>query len=178
MLLKFKCSFFRPSLINSVNMNNTFDSFSHPNREECSIVALLMASNEIADANGVTSVTSEAMDEDSITPRDNETSLQGQNNGINNSFSSTSSASFTNMSCQCVKSRCLQLYCECFHSGNVCNDQCRCKDCGNLEEDSEERLAKMAEVLKRNKNAFDEGENKFVKRRRKQKLGCSCTSSK
>jgi hypothetical protein len=52
----------------------------------------------------------------------------------------------------------------------MCNEHCRCKDCGNCDENQAERLLKMASVLKRNSNAFEE-ENSFVKRRRKEKPG-------
>jgi hypothetical protein len=46
-----------------------------------------------------------------------------------------------------------------------------------MEGNSLERLAKLSSVLRKNKNAFDEGENNFAKRRRKERLGCSCSSS-
>ncbi|MED6125959.1 hypothetical protein PIB30_073613 [Stylosanthes scabra] len=39
-------------------------------------------------------------------------------------------------SCNCEKSQCLQLYCECFSSGNFCNDSCSCKTCMNNEENN------------------------------------------
>jgi hypothetical protein len=36
--------------------------------------------------------------------------------------------------CTCVKSKCLKLYCECFASGQLCNDQCKCLECKNRED--------------------------------------------
>ena len=33
--------------------------------------------------------------------------------------------------CKCVKSKCLQLYCECYAGGTICADSCVCIDCKN-----------------------------------------------
>eukprot|EP00127_Corallochytrium_limacisporum_P007117 Clim_evm36s242 gene=Clim_evmTU36s242 len=33
--------------------------------------------------------------------------------------------------CNCFKSKCLKLYCECFAMGEYCNDRCQCLLCGN-----------------------------------------------
>ena len=35
------------------------------------------------------------------------------------------------MNCNCRKSRCLKLYCECFALGRVCGTKCNCLDCCN-----------------------------------------------
>lgn len=34
-------------------------------------------------------------------------------------------------SCQCQKSNCLKLYCECFSGGGFCTAYCNCRDCNN-----------------------------------------------
>jgi hypothetical protein len=39
-------------------------------------------------------------------------------------------AKVASMSCNCKKSKCLKLYCECFAANRLC-DGCSCKDCGN-----------------------------------------------
>eukprot|EP00658_Telonema_sp_P-2_P008334 TRINITY_DN13133_c0_g1_i4.p1 TRINITY_DN13133_c0_g1~~TRINITY_DN13133_c0_g1_i4.p1 ORF type:complete len:357 (-),score=87.54 TRINITY_DN13133_c0_g1_i4:156-1226(-) len=36
-------------------------------------------------------------------------------------------------SCRCRKSKCLKLYCECYASGEVCTDLCKCLACENTE---------------------------------------------
>ena len=57
------------------------------------------------------------------------------------------------ITCNCKKSRCLKLYCECFAAGEVCRD-CNCIDCANIEDNEEERLAKMMQLMERNPTAF------------------------
>ena len=39
--------------------------------------------------------------------------------------------------CNCRKSRCLKLYCECFKAGRDCGAHCRCTDCANSGADRE-----------------------------------------
>ena len=34
--------------------------------------------------------------------------------------------------CNCKKSRCLKLYCDCFRIQRYCNGSCNCNDCANL----------------------------------------------
>ena len=33
--------------------------------------------------------------------------------------------------CNCEKSKCLKLYCECFAKNTTCNRYCNCRDCHN-----------------------------------------------
>ncbi len=40
--------------------------------------------------------------------------------------------------CNCRKSKCLKLYCECFSNGDYCAN-CNCVDCHNVEKYEEER---------------------------------------
>lgn len=35
--------------------------------------------------------------------------------------------------CNCKKSKCLKLYCECFAAGLMCMKECNCCDCNNLD---------------------------------------------
>ena len=62
-----------------------------------------------------------------------------------------------NVICNCAKSRCLKLYCDCFQAGDLCNTFCRCKQCLNTESESmpggELHRAKK-EYLLRKPNAF------------------------
>ncbi|CEF67492.1 Protein lin-54 homolog [Strongyloides ratti] len=55
--------------------------------------------------------------------------------------------------CNCTKSQCLKLYCECFASGEYCKN-CNCKDCHNNLSYEEERSQAVKSSLERNPNAF------------------------
>mgnify|MGYP002628894834 CR=1 FL=1 len=33
--------------------------------------------------------------------------------------------------CNCKKSKCLKMYCECYASGRACTSECQCCDCNN-----------------------------------------------
>ena len=41
--------------------------------------------------------------------------------------------------CNCKKTRCLKLYCECFRAGVFCKD-CNCVSCANIPENEEEKI--------------------------------------
>lgn len=56
--------------------------------------------------------------------------------------------------CNCKKSRCLKLYCECFFNKTYCRG-CRCENCLNTEENEEERNKAMEATLVRNPVAFE-----------------------
>ena len=36
------------------------------------------------------------------------------------------------LTCHCVKSRCLKLYCDCFANGDCCRPECKCNNCLNI----------------------------------------------
>lgn len=55
--------------------------------------------------------------------------------------------------CNCKKSRCLKLYCECFAAQKFCQE-CNCLNCANLSTNSEERDQVMKAVMNRNPSAF------------------------
>jgi len=55
--------------------------------------------------------------------------------------------------CNCKKSRCLKLYCECFAAQKFCQD-CNCLNCANLENNCEERKKVIGTLLVRNPHAF------------------------
>ncbi|TGZ63143.1 hypothetical protein CRM22_007071 [Opisthorchis felineus] len=75
--------------------------------------------------------------------------------------------------CNCAKSHCLKLYCECFARGNAC-DNCNCSNCMNniIHDDARRRAIKL--TLERNPFAFHPkiGEND-----RKHSKGCNCKRS-
>lgn len=56
--------------------------------------------------------------------------------------------------CQCKKSRCLKLYCECFAANVFCNG-CKCTDCHNVPEHADERLHAIRYKLSRRPRAFE-----------------------
>lgn len=55
--------------------------------------------------------------------------------------------------CNCSKSQCLKLYCDCFANGEFCQD-CTCKDCFNNLENEDERQRAIRSCLERNPSAF------------------------
>lgn len=59
----------------------------------------------------------------------------------------------TKVTCNCKKSRCLKLYCDCFAFGQGCGPDCNCQDCSNTE-DNEERKMAIEAIIDRNPNAF------------------------
>ncbi|MED6221691.1 hypothetical protein PIB30_057223 [Stylosanthes scabra] len=81
-------------------------------------------------------------------------------------------------SCNCHKSQCLQLYCECFSSGNFCNDYCSCKACMNNVENKDCVKEKKKEIESRNPHAFQckiiHAQNESARHRK----GCCCNKTK
>ena len=55
--------------------------------------------------------------------------------------------------CNCTKSQCLKLYCECFANGEFCNN-CNCNNCFNNLDHEEARQRSIKQCLERNPNAF------------------------
>merc|ERR1719412_2638612 len=57
--------------------------------------------------------------------------------------------------CNCTKSQCLKLYCECFARGEYCNDEfCNCKNCFNTSNYETERKRAIRQCLERNPDSF------------------------
>ncbi|KAL3660785.1 hypothetical protein V7S43_014187 [Phytophthora oleae] len=56
--------------------------------------------------------------------------------------------------CNCKKSKCLKLYCECFASGGYCDESCNCLDCANTTATEGVRQQAIASRLEKNPNAF------------------------
>jgi len=83
--------------------------------------------------------------------------------------------------CNCKRSRCLKLYCECFAAERFCQG-CNCVDCGNTPESGEIREKAIKDTRAKNSKAF---QNRFslensqgVKSSQKvHNMGCKCKKS-
>jgi len=75
--------------------------------------------------------------------------------------------------CNCRNSRCLKLYCECFASGEYCQN-CNCADCYNKPQHESHRTKAIKTTLERNPAAF---RSKLVTKNGKHMRGCACRKS-
>ena len=66
---------------------------------------------------------------------------------------STASSSERRNPCNCKKSKCLKLYCECFAAELFC-DSCNCNDCRNTKEYEDIRNKAIKDTRAKNPNAF------------------------
>ncbi|RUS89842.1 hypothetical protein EGW08_002372 [Elysia chlorotica] len=80
--------------------------------------------------------------------------------------------------CNCTKSQCLKLYCDCFANGEFCQN-CNCTNCANNIEHEEERSKAIKCCLDRNPQAFHPkiGKAKDVEGNRRHTKGCNCKRS-
>uniref|UniRef100_A0A1I7ZJE5 CRC domain-containing protein n=1 Tax=Steinernema glaseri TaxID=37863 RepID=A0A1I7ZJE5_9BILA len=82
--------------------------------------------------------------------------------------------------CNCNKSMCLKLYCDCFANGEFCRD-CNCKDCHNNLDHEAERTRAIKASLERNPNAFKPKIGLLTKGKsdveRLHQKGCHCKKS-
>ncbi|CDW90377.1 UNKNOWN [Stylonychia lemnae] len=74
--------------------------------------------------------------------------------------------------CNCKKSKCLKLYCDCFAVGLGCSPECNCMDCAN-QDDNEERKLAMEAIVERNPNAF----KPKIQEKGYHAKGCHCKKS-
>ncbi|RNA28194.1 lin-54 -like protein [Brachionus plicatilis] len=77
------------------------------------------------------------------------------------SLNQSSSSGSTRKPCNCTKSMCLKLYCDCFAQGSFCVD-CNCVNCFNTLDHEEERNKAIKMVLERNPQAFQSKISKFT----------------
>ncbi|MED6173832.1 hypothetical protein PIB30_063422 [Stylosanthes scabra] len=87
---------------------------------------------------------------------------------LNKEKNPSSSTNDPNRRCTCKRIQCLKFYCNCFNSGNLCNDSCSCKNCLNNEANMKE-IKKNTRLL--NPDAF---ESKIEARNRN---GCHCSKA-
>jgi len=83
-----------------------------------------------------------------------------------------------NLGCNCKRSKCLKLYCQCFAAKAMCEDRCTCNDCRNVVNHTGELAKAIQTLLKRNPTAF---ETKFKSKNKGGKpahmMGCRCKRS-
>jgi len=80
--------------------------------------------------------------------------------------------------CNCKKSKCLKLYCECFARQAYC-DGCNCQDCHNIPKFEFDRSKAVLITLERDSNAFFRGSKSGLvdKKTAKHFRGCNCKKS-
>ncbi|XP_071829305.1 protein lin-54 homolog isoform X2 [Apostichopus japonicus] len=80
--------------------------------------------------------------------------------------------------CNCTKSQCLKLYCDCFANGEFCHE-CNCCNCLNNQEHEEDRKRAIKCCLERNPQAFHPkiGKGAAGQSQRRHNKGCNCKRS-
>jgi hypothetical protein len=79
--------------------------------------------------------------------------------------------------CNCRKSRCLKLYCQCFAAKIFCGAACNCEQCANTISHTDMRLDAIKGILERNPNAFDSKFKASNFSNGAHKTGCRCRKS-
>lgn len=87
----------------------------------------------------------------------------------------TTSENNNHKPCNCKKSKCLKLYCECFARQGYCTN-CNCVGCNNIPEFEEVRQKAIVVTLERDPNAFFRA-NLSGKVKTKTRRGCHCKKS-
>lgn len=75
--------------------------------------------------------------------------------------------------CNCKKSKCLKLYCDCFRLGLLCLPECNCCDCSNNDIENDDRKHAIDQILERNPIAF----NPKIQDKGFHSKGCHCKKS-
>lgn len=76
--------------------------------------------------------------------------------------------------CNCVKSRCLKLYCECFQKGKLCNDACSCVSCLNTQEENHAGGRRKLAI----QQALEKRPDAFTKKPKEIGSGCACKNNR
>lgn len=100
-----------------------------------------------------------------------------QGMSVNGSSPESSPPNRPRKPCNCTKSQCLKLYCDCFANGEFCSN-CNCVNCSNNMEHEKERSKAIKACLERNPQAFHPkiGKGRGDADRRHNK-GCHCKRS-
>lgn len=75
--------------------------------------------------------------------------------------------------CNCKKSKCIKLYCECFANEQYCVD-CNCKRCFNKQERTKFRKPAVRKLLQRDPEAFTKDKPCNCSKSRCRKRYCEC----
>ncbi|XP_071953403.1 protein lin-54 homolog [Antedon mediterranea] len=80
--------------------------------------------------------------------------------------------------CNCTRSQCLKLYCDCFANGEFCSN-CNCNNCLNNLDHEDERSRAIRSCLERNPQAFHPkiGKGRGTAGERRHNKGCNCKRS-
>ncbi|XP_021828730.1 CRC domain-containing protein TSO1-like isoform X2 [Prunus avium] len=85
--------------------------------------------------------------------------------------------------CNCKKTKCLKLYCDCFAAGVYCAESCACQGCFNITDYEDTVLETRQHIESRNPLAFapkivqHEEEIQFTPSSARHKRGCNCKKS-
>lgn len=85
------------------------------------------------------------------------------------------SAAEVGKSCNCKKSQCLKMYCDCFAASGYCHPSCTCESCKNTSRNEDVVNVARAGILMKDPTAFDEKVDEKAGAHRK---GCRCKRSK
>ncbi|XP_064005676.1 protein lin-54 homolog isoform X2 [Pogoniulus pusillus] len=105
-------------------------------------------------------------------------SIQSQARLPFNGIIPSESANRPRKPCNCTKSLCLKLYCDCFANGEFCNN-CNCTNCYNNLDHENDRQKAIKACLDRNPEAFKPkiGKGKEGEADRRHSKGCNCKRS-
>ncbi|XP_056592340.1 protein lin-54 homolog [Triplophysa dalaica] len=106
------------------------------------------------------------------------TAIQTQARLSLNGLQTSDAASRQRKPCNCTRSQCLKLYCDCFANGEFCSN-CNCVNCFNNLGHESERLKAIKACLDRNPVAFKPkiGKGKEGESDRRHSKGCNCKKS-
>lgn len=76
--------------------------------------------------------------------------------------------------CNCLKSRCLKLYCHCFHKGRTCNEACLCISCLNTPVENVVGGKRNLAI----QNCLEKRPDAFTKKPKAVGAGCACKNNK
>ncbi|XP_015193591.2 spexin prohormone 2 [Lepisosteus oculatus] len=107
-----------------------------------------------------------------------DTCTQGQSERSLIGFAGASWDSKSKKPCNCTKSQCLKMYCDCFANGEICSN-CNCINCYNNVEHESERYKAIKTCLDRNPEAFRPkiGNGKHGEIKGRHNKGCNCKRS-
>lgn len=107
--------------------------------------------------------------------------VQNQSNNVASTSSASGASNRPRKPCNCTRSQCLKLYCDCFANGEFCSN-CNCINCSNNLDHEENRQKAIKQCLERNPHAFHPkiGKGKTTAQEgieRRHTKGCNCRRS-